>query len=162
MKTLHIVRHGKSSWDLPGISDIDRPLIEKGVQNNYVMAEKLKTKFEKPQLILSSPAIRAIHTTIIFARVLNVSVEIIQFRNNIYESDPSFIFEIIEEVPININNLMVFGHNPTFTDFANHFLLPKIDNLRTSGIVSLQFNSKNWHIKNVKPILSEVDYPKIN
>jgi phosphohistidine phosphatase len=162
MKTLHIVRHGKSSWDLPGISDIDRPLIEKGVQNNYVMAERLKAKFEKPQLILSSPAIRAIHTAIIFARILNVSVEFIQFRNNIYESEPSFIFEIIEEAPININNLMIFGHNPTFTDFANHFLIPKIDNLPTSGIVSLQFNSKNWHIKNVKPILREVDYPKIN
>ena len=162
MKTLHIVRHGKSSWDLPGVADIDRPLLEKGVQNNYHMAERLKNNFEIPDLIISSPANRAIHTAIILARAIGLSLGCIQINEHIYESTPATIIDMILEIPENIKSLLIVGHNPTFTDLANLFLLNKIDNLPTSGIVSLQFQTKNWKIINTMPVFSKIDYPKNN
>lgn len=162
MKTLHIVRHGKSSWDLLGVSDIDRPLMEKGLQNNYQMAERLKKKFEKPGLILSSPANRAIHTAIIFARTFGLDSSSIQINDKIYDNTPERIIELIEKVPENIDSLIIVGHNPTFTDLANLFLSNNIDNLPTSGVVSLQFQTKSWKIINAKPVFSQIDYPKNN
>lgn len=162
MKTLHFIRHGKSSWNLPGLADIDRPLLDKGVQNNYQMAERLRNMFEKPSLIISSHAVRAVHTAIIFAKTIGANINAIQLNSRIYESDTSTLFDIIEGIPNNVDNLMIVGHNPTFTDLANHYLEPKIDNLPTSGIVTLQFKTSTWHIKNEKPVLSQVNYPKNN
>lgn len=162
MKTLHIVRHGKSSWDLPGIADIDRPLLEKGVQNNYQMAEKLKIKFNKPEQILSSPAVRAIHTAIIMARVFGTPLNFIRINKSIYDCQPSAIIEMLEETPAEFDNVMVVGHNPTFTELANLFLPTPIDNLPTTGIVTLQFQVKNWEIINSRPVFTAIDYPKIN
>ena len=69
-KILHVVRHAKSSWDYDGIADIDRTLKSKGIRSAYEISRKMKLSQQLPQLIISSPAIRALHTAVIFARVL--------------------------------------------------------------------------------------------
>jgi phosphohistidine phosphatase len=160
MKTLHIVRHGKSSWDLPGISDIDRPLIEKGIVNNYNMAERLKQKYSIPEIIYSSPANRAMHTAIIFARALKINLNDIVINSIIYEGEVSSILDLIEETKSTINNLMIVGHNPVFTDLANLFLPESILNVSTSGIVTLQFELKDWKISGKTPSRANIDFPK--
>jgi phosphohistidine phosphatase len=160
MKTLHIVRHGKSSWDLPGISDIDRPLIEKGIINNYLMAESFKLKYSIPEIIYCSPANRAIHTAIIFSRVMKVSFDALIIKSKLYESGVSTVLDIIEDSKSNINNLMIIGHNPVFTEVANLFLPENIAIIPTSGIVTLQFDLKNWKISHKTPVSSSTDFPK--
>jgi Phosphohistidine phosphatase SixA len=160
MKTLHIVRHGKSSWDLPGISDVDRPLIEKGIVNNYMMAEGIKLKYSVPEIIYCSPAIRAIHTAIIFSMVMRVNFNAIIIKSNFYESAVSAVLDIIEESKSSINNLMIVGHNPVFTELANLFLPENIANIPTSGIVTLQFDLKNWKISHKTPVSSNIGFPK--
>jgi phosphohistidine phosphatase len=160
MKTLHIVRHGKSSWDYPGIPDIDRPLIDKGISNSYLMAEKFLKKHKKPALIYSSPAIRALHTAVIFTRTLKLSPSIIKINEKIYEGSTGSIISVIEETKSNINDVMVFGHNPIFTQLANLFLNEKIDNLPTTGIVTLTFDTDDWSIYEKLPLSAEVDFPK--
>lgn len=160
MKTLHIVRHGKSSWDLPGVSDIDRPLIEKGILNNYHMAEFLKAKFNKPDLIYSSHASRAIHTAIIYAKIFEIDFNNIKISNILYQGDTSEIIDFIEETSSKINYLLIVGHNPVFTNLANLYLPEYIENIPTSGIVTLQFDIKDWNIIDKSVVASEFDFPK--
>ena len=160
MKTLHIVRHGKSSWDYAGISDIDRPLILKGITNNYHMAERTFQKYGKVDLIYSSPANRAIHTAIIFAKLIRLNSSYIRIKDELYESSFGSIFNIIENTPSDINCLMIFGHNPEFTNLVNLFLPDNIDNLPTSGVVTLQFDLTDWSIKKKLPSDTNVDFPK--
>ena len=162
MRTLHILRHGKSTWDLPGISDIDRPLLEKGIINNYFMAEVILQKFPSPELIITSPACRALHTATIIARALKLSTNIIELNKRIYESSASTVLDIIEETASEINCLMIVGHNPTFTELANLFLPQAIDNVPTSGLVTLHFEVKKWSIIDKTPIFAELNYPKKN
>ena len=69
MKVLHVVRHAKSVWDYDGIADIDRTLKSKGIRNAYEISRKLKLINLVPEKIVSSPANRALHTAVIFARV---------------------------------------------------------------------------------------------
>jgi phosphohistidine phosphatase len=160
MKTLHIVRHGKSSWDLPGIPDIDRPLIEKGIVNNYIMSERLKQNYPKQELIYSSPASRAIQTAIIFSRTLVINSDNVFIKSIIYEGSIAAIIELIEETKSVVDNLIVVGHNPAFTELANLFLPESITNIPTSGIVTLQFDLKNWKISHKTPVASNIDFPK--
>ncbi len=160
MKTLHIVRHAKSSWDLPGISDFDRPLLEKGILNSYTMAQRLHDKYGKADLIVTSPANRALHTAIIFARVLKLYLDKIQIEESLYECETSSVIDIIEGVSSEVNNLIIVGHNPTFTNFANLYLPDYVDNIPTSGIVNLRFDTRKWNIIDIAPIFSEIDFPK--
>ena len=160
MKILHLMRHGKSSWDQPGVNDIDRTLLPKGILNNVIVAEKLLDKYGKPEKIICSPANRALHTATIMAREFKVDPASISIIQSIYESDTSTVLDEIEKTPSHIDSLMVIGHNPTFTQIANLFLPEEIDNIPTSGITTLVFDIKDWRILDKSPVSCHLEFPK--
>ena len=143
-KTLFIVRHGKSSWDFQEISDVDRPLKERGVRNSYEMADKLKSEGMIPEIILSSPACRAFHTAVIFMRVFNLPEDRFFVKNGLYLADTKVILHVISQTGNEINKLMIFGHNPGFTDIVNSLSTLNIANVPTTGVVALNFGSTEW------------------
>ena len=160
-KSLYIVRHGKSTWDYNSASDIDRPLKERGIKDAYHMSERLLKNNQVPELIISSTAVRAMHTATIFARTFELDTSKIQLNNNLYLASTRSVLDIVESINDQINSVMIFGHNPTFTDLANIFLKDKIDNMPTTGLAKIIFNSKTWtNIRNQEPIESFFDYPK--
>ena len=71
MKTLFLVRHAKSSRDDPVLPDKDRPLNERGMRDASRVGEQLAKRDANPDLILSSPAQRALTTAEIVARKLH-------------------------------------------------------------------------------------------
>ena len=144
MKSLHIVRHAKSLWNDKGVADIDRPLKPKGVRSAYDVARKLKLDHLTPDRIITSPADRALHTAIIFARIFEYPLESIEIRNLLYESSAEKIIHFIGKTDDKYNSLMIFGHNPEFTDLANFYTGNNHISLPTSGVVSLKFNVNAW------------------
>ncbi len=161
IKTLHIVRHGKSSWDFENISDIDRPLSPRGINNAYMMAKKLSERKTKPDLFITSPANRALYTTIIFARVLKFPYEKIRISESIYMGYTDNLIELIQKQDKSVSTILIFGHNPTFTALANQLMDHNLDNIPTSGIVSLDFEIETWEQLSTKPPKNYFfDYPK--
>ena len=159
-KQLFIVRHGKSSWEYEDVDDIDRPLKTKGINDAYVMARRLASKNKKPQLILSSPANRALHTSLIFARILDYPLSNLRVNETIYNGDENDILQLIHETDDSISTLMIFGHNPFSTDLSNFFLKDKLDKLPTAGITSLNFKAERWEDISKDNVSTElVDYP---
>ena len=144
MKTLYIVRHAKSSWDDPTLSDHDRPLMQKGRKRTLKIAAYLKNLKIKPDLMVSSSAKRAYHTANIIAEVLNYPLSDIIREKAFYHSDREKLTDYLFGLDNNINSIMVFGHNPTFTSFANQFIDSQIDWLPTTGTVSISFNTNKW------------------
>ena len=160
-KILHIARHAKSSWDYEDISDIDRPLNPRGINNAYLMARRFTERNQLPDLLITSPANRALYTAVIYARVLKLSWDKIVLNENIYMGYAEEIINLIESADNKHNSIMVFGHNPTFTVLANHFLKDQIDNIPTAGIVSLTFKENTReNIGNAVPQKVYFDYPK--
>ena len=162
-KTLFIVRHGKSSWDFADIDDIDRPLLERGISNAYEMSNRLKIKNLIPDCIVSSPANRALHTANIFARELEVPYNNFYINKNLYFDYEEKILDFIKNTDDKVGSLMIFGHNPTFTNFANKFVKNCIDNIPTAGIVILQFSCERWKEISKDNLKAEFfDFPKKN
>jgi len=162
-KTLQIVRHAKSSWDYNDISDIDRPLKLKGIQSAYEMARRIKIRNALPELIITSPANRAIHTAIIFARVFEFPLSKIKVEENLYATEEDFITDLIKKTDNSISSLMVFGHNPELTNLVNIFVKNTIENISTAGIVTLIFDIEKWKDISKKKLVSEqFDFPKKN
>lgn len=144
MKTLYIVRHAKSSWDHPGLADDERPLLQKGIKRTLKIAGFLKEKEILPDLMISSHAVRAHETAKIIAGIIGISEDNIIITSKLYHGSADHIYNELFGLPNNIASVMIFGHNPTFTSFANHFLDNKIDWLPTSAVVSVTFETGHW------------------
>lgn len=161
MKRVIIARHAKSDWSEAGLDDIDRPLKFRGVSDAYNMAGRLKKRKIHPDLILSSPATRAIHTALIHARELLCDPDVLRITNTLYHSGPGDIIEMIRKLDEQYHSIMLFGHNPGFTDLANHFLAVPLDNIPTAGIVILDFQAATWQeVQRGALVADAFDYPK--
>ncbi len=161
MKTLLLIRHAKSSWASLDLEDIDRTLNQRGLRDAPIMGLRLKNQSIQPDLIVSSPAVRARTTAMIFAEQLNYDKTKIQEISEIYDAAPATILQLIKTLPDTANTILMFGHNPAFTMVANHFSKNWIDNVPTCGIFAIEFNSTIW--KNCTSENAQVlffDYPK--
>ena len=149
-KIVHVVRHGKALQDYIYISDDDRPLIEKGILNNILVAKKLFAKYHVPDLIVSSYAARALHTAHIFAREMGYPHEKVQVSEDLYLHGDKESYNILSNLSDDINSVMIVGHNPDMTYLANRFCA-RICEISTSGVVTICFDTKRWsEIENVK------------
>lgn len=144
MRTLFLIRHAKSSWDHPGLRDFNRPLNERGSHDAPSMAKMLVKRGVKPDLIVSSPAKRALTTALFFAEAFGVTDEKVQKEPDIYEAMSSDIMRLISQLPDDAQTVLMFGHNPTFTEVANCFTEDFIDNIPTCGIVQIESKAENW------------------
>jgi phosphohistidine phosphatase len=143
MKTIYVVRHAKSSWDISDIPDIKRPLLEKGKKRTKKVIDYLLENGIQVDYIISSHAVRALDTAKILAHALKYQDEI-KIDSHLYFTDGDSIIDQFFDLPDRYKSVMIVGHNPALTDFINHYLDTPIDNLPTSGIVSISFDTGRW------------------
>ena len=146
MKTLTIVRHAKSSWKDASLPDKKRPLNRRGERDAPEMGRRIQEHGIRPSLIVSSPAVRAWTTAKVIAQAINYPREFLQKEDRLYLASLDEILDVIVAQDNGFNNLMVVGHNPGLTDFAN-FLVPGLtNNLPTAGVVSVQIDRDDWSL----------------
>ena len=146
MKTLTIVRHAKSSWDHPGLSDRERPLNKRGERDAPLMGQRVREHGIRPSLILSSPATRAWATARIIAAAITYPLEFLQREKSLYLASVDAILDVIVAQDPGFNSLMVVGHNPGLTDFANYLSPGLTNNLPTAGVVSVEIEQDDWDL----------------
>jgi phosphohistidine phosphatase len=162
MKKLFLIRHAKSSWADIGAKDIDRVLNDRGHNDAPEMAKFLKNMGIAPDLIVSSPAKRAMMTAGYFANELGIALKDIDIQQDIYEAEEATLRHIIKDLPNSANIILLFGHNPTFTYFANRYAKEYIDNVATCGIVQYDLNAAEWSHFNEKTVtVGGYFYPKM-
>jgi len=160
MKTLFLVRHAKSSRDDPSLPDRDRPLDDRGKQDGPKMGKRLAKRDVKPDLLLSSPALRALTTAQLIAEEISYEPKDIVVDDRLYASDADDLLAVIRALDRNLNRVMLFGHNPEFTDLA-HRLSSEIIEMPTCAIVEFNFDTKAWsNVGERKPAKVVFDYPK--
>lgn len=144
MKTLYLIRHAKSSWETANLTDFDRPLNERGKKNAPEMGKFLKKENHYPDLILSSPAKRALKTARIIAEEIGYPKNKIEEEIKIYEASVSDLLKITNQLDEKLNTVFLFGHNPGFTDFLNYLTDESISNIPTCGIAKIEFEVDSW------------------
>lgn len=160
-RKITLVRHAKSAWDIPGITDLERPLKQRGIRDAKLMGKHSLRHHDLPDLLLSSHAKRALMTSAIFLDELNLDEHCRQIEPLLYHATPEQIMSIISNLPDRFNRVMLFGHNPGFTDFANWFSPQGIDNIPTTGMVVLESSAQSWKdFKTRNTILIEFIFPK--
>jgi len=141
-KQLLLVRHAKSDWGNLNLKDFDRPLNKRGKENAPEMAERLLKRGFKFDLIISSPAKRALSTAKYFAEAYHT--EEIVLEPQIYEASTRTLLNVINNINDSAETVILFGHNNGLTDFANELSNGSIYNIPTAGMVLLSFSFDSW------------------
>ena len=162
MKTIILVRHAKSSWKDPSLDDFDRPLNKRGKRNAPLMGKKLNDLSIIPDLLLSSPAKRARKTAIAVAKALDYPKKKIMFFDKMYHASVRYLVELLKSLDDKNETIMLFGHNPSFNDFADLLLkINPINNIPTTGVCCIRFDVDQWQkIKESKGEFVFFDFPR--
>jgi len=159
MKKLYIIRHAKSDWNDESLDDYDRPLNSRGLKDAPLMGKFLKSKNIKPDLIVSSPALRAITTAQLIAKEVDYEKAITP-NQYIYEAYVTALQEIVEYLHDSNQSVFLVGHNPGVSALA-YMLCDSKENFSTCAILEIEFSCNSWMdaSKENSKIIS-YEYPK--
>lgn len=157
MKTIYLIRHAKSDWNNPNLTDYNRSLNKRGQYDAPFMGSKLAELNPSIDLIIASPAKRVVETIKFLTKEIGYDYDKIDFNKSIYNSSYLNLNEITNNIDNNINCVALVGHNPGLTNFSNYLTNNFIDNIVTCGIVKIELEIESW-IEIVEGIGSKVFY----
>ena len=144
MKTLYIVRHAQAVEKSVHKMDFDRKLTDKGISDSKLMGIEMRQAAINPNMVLSSPAKRALQTAQIMVAALDSSVDNIVCNKDIFNATFKTLLKILFQSPDKISSLMLFGHNPSMKDLANYLGDKIFEKLPKGSVVAIKFNVKKW------------------
>jgi len=161
MKRLYLLRHAKSSWDDDSLSDVERPLNKRGQRDAPMMGKRLRARGFVPNSIVSSGAVRAETTARAVAHEIGYPLARIRREDALYLAGPATLLEIVRRADDKLGSLMLVGHNPGLTDFANSLTDVHVDNVPTCGLYCADFAIARW--RDLEPgggTFIRFEYPK--
>lgn len=144
MMRLILMRHAKSDWSHPGVSDHERPLNKRGKASALALGDWLRGKGCIPDEVLSSSAERTGET--LFALNLVHSTKT-QFTRDLYLATAQVMMNTLRgaESP----TVLMLGHNPGICELAHRLIDDPPDNERfsdypTGATLICDFEAQTW------------------
>lgn len=160
MKTLSLVRHASSGWDEMSLSDRARPLDPRGERDLAQMARICAGLRDRPDLIVSSPAVRALTTARAIAEGFGRQRDSIRIDDRVYAGSARALLQIIEQLDDSLAHVAVVGHNPELLELGQH-LATGLSNMPTCSMATLQFDTRSWSaVPRLKAISVTVQAPR--
>lgn len=160
MKTLYLLRHAKSSRDDPFLPDRERPLETRGERDAAKMGRRWSHRHGKPDLILSSPAARALATARLVAEALGCKNKDIRVDERLYDATVQGLIRVVEALDDTLERVMLVGHNPGLAELAHHFD-SGIQHMPTCALAVFMFGARSWAgIGRARPARTNFDSPK--
>jgi phosphohistidine phosphatase len=141
-KTLLLMRHGKSSWKDKKIPDFKRPLKKRGKAASAEIGRILRENELIPQVILSSPALRASQTAEIVAQESGFPIKV-TFVDSFYMAEPDVYFKYLSGLDESLERVLIVSHNPGLEAFMQ-LLDGKLEALPTGSLAYLSLDIKKW------------------
>ena len=160
MKILLLLRHAKSSWRDEALSDFDRPLNERGKKAAHAIGRYIRKHKMMPDLVLSSPAVRARETTGIITTTAKLTAEI-RYDQRIYEADPPRLVQVLSQIENNFFSVLLVGHNPGIEELIS-LLTGSSQHMPTAALAKIRLEgADDWsEISQAKAILELTIKPK--
>lgn len=144
MRHLALIRHAKSSWDNLDLDDFDRPLNKRGYRDAPFMGKKLGERGIAFDVIISSPAARALATSRLIAAEIDYPEDRIQTDERIYEASWQGLMEVVNGIDDAHSRAAIVGHNPGMSHFAAVLAGDGPGDMPTCAIALLEFSISSW------------------
>jgi phosphohistidine phosphatase len=144
MKRLYLIRHAKSSKDLIGIKDRDRPLNRRGERQAKYIGKLLEKRAITPGALYSSPAKRALDTARAIGKRIGFSRKKIKVVNAIYYSNVLKLIKVIKKMDERVDSAALFGHNPEFLNLVNYLTPRPVKEFPTCAVFGIDLKIGSW------------------
>ncbi len=138
-----ILRHAKSDWGDATLLDRDRPLNKRGVAAARLLGTFLARSGRAPELVLSSPAVRARTTVELAAEAGDWSCPV-QLVDSLYESSPEETLRVVHGADDSVESLMLVGHEPVWSSLVVALMGGGRVRFPTAALACLQFDAERW------------------
>ena len=161
MKYLTLVRHAKSSWKDPELSDFKRPLNKRGQRDLPLMAERLAQRSLVPDYLISSSAARTVATAQAIKTHLSLSNKQFHLSDTVYAASDSTLLNLLRRQSNQYQHIMLVGHNPGLEMLGYHLSQEHLDKFPTAAVMHLQLPLSDWQkLHEGCAKLLWFDYPK--
>lgn len=143
-KKIYLVRHARAEDQALMFKDFDRELLSSGIMDAARMGKFLHELPIKVDQIVSSTAVRAWQTAKVLAEQLSYDVEDIVADERLYDGGPRAYLERINSTEESIEELMMVGHNPDITYFAEYLTRSNLFSMDKGGVVTIEFEGLQW------------------
>jgi phosphohistidine phosphatase len=141
MIRLALVRHAKSDWGNPALDDHDRPLNDRGLRDAPRMARALAETGFRPEVILSSTALRARTTAEAFAAEFDVAVDL---EPELYGAPAQTLLARAAES--SARSVIVVAHDPGMSALAERLSEGEIGHMPTCAIATFTWDQDDWAV----------------
>lgn len=142
MKTIHLLRHAKSSWKDPGQADFERPLNGRGREAAPLVGQFMLKQKIRPDLVLSSPAERARQTAALVIQSAKLDAEL-RFDERIYEASAAQLLEVVSQIDETVGVALLVGHNPGMEDLLRT-LTGEHQTMPTAALARINLDVEKW------------------
>ena len=145
MKVVYLVRHARAGVKGSSETDFDRPLEFQGIEEAKAISKRFFKTQPAPEQLISSPAKRALQTAEIFAKRMNLPAENITLKDGLYgESNTQSLIQLIGDIEESQSSVMLFGHDPQFSEAAAELAVGFDQQLPKAAIVGIGFDAESW------------------
>jgi len=146
---LYIMRHAKSDWSDPQISDFERPINKRGTKNAMRIGQWMNENNHIPQKIISSPALRAKETIeLVTEQISKFNLEDLTYEDELYLAGFTQLIEFINTYKDKVQSLMLVGHNPGIENLVNYLCDKSGDKetiVTTANLFIFKFSSDSFN-----------------
>lgn len=165
MKTIYLVRHARSVARGSEIPDLERPLTKQGKKETRSISKILVKEGFIPDLIFSSPAIRAIETASISAKHFGYAAHDVIEEKYIYKSNVESLLTLLKSLDDKYSSVMLFGHDPLISELAGNLTKDFHGRILQSGVACIECKRNYWknivrRIGNLRFTLYPEDIPR--
>ncbi|MCY7351123.1 MAG: histidine phosphatase family protein [Cytophagaceae bacterium] len=139
MRVLYLVRHAEAEKPAGGPHDFSRLLNPQGMIDSARMGKLLAKKNIKPDALISSPSERTRLTAEVLAGQIGFDKDKIEYAENLYEGAPRLYLAALNALPDAIQSVLLVGHNPAVTYFAEYLTREQLGNMPTSAVAAIGF-----------------------
>lgn len=147
MKKLILIRHGEAEQQTEIIKDFDRDLTDAGKQNAAKSAAMLLNTIAAPDIIITSPAVRALNTAQIFAATFGF--DRVQTNPEIYEAKAETLLKMVNKLNHEHEIVCLVGHNPGVSNLL-YYLTGEVTTMPTSAWVEIELDTESWAEASIK------------
>ncbi|MCI0751674.1 MAG: histidine phosphatase family protein [Flammeovirgaceae bacterium] len=144
MYTLLLVRHAQSAEKQHGQADRERELTQFGITQSMQLGNYLAHQNFNLDLILTSPAARALTTAQLISDVLKNNSIVLE-EPELYDASPRTFLQAISAIDGNQRNVLAVGHNPTISHVAEYLTKAEIGDILPCGLVIVKFTISDWN-----------------
>jgi phosphohistidine phosphatase len=142
MKTLLLMRHGKSSWKDDSLSDHERPLKKRGRRDSQRIAEIIVENDLYPDIILCSSAKRTKETAKLVMETLNYDNKV-SYLKSFYMGEPDDFINALNELSNKNKVVLIVAHNPGLEALIQ-IMDGEIESLPTAALGQLVLAIDDW------------------